>query len=168
MILKKMDNKELEFEQVVRKHKSTIYTVCYMFSKDTDEVNDLFQDTLVNLWKGFDGFRGEAKVETWIWRVALNTCISEDRKKKRRGEKVSLDMASDLFTNDDHETRQIQQLYSRINRLDLMERAIVLLWLDNLSYEEIAAIIGISVKNVSVKLLRIKQKLIQMSETKED
>ena len=79
-----------------------------------------------------------------------------------------MDMASDLFTNDDHETRQIQQLYSRINRLDLMERAIVLLWLDNLSYEEIAAIIGISVKNVSVKLLRIKQKLIQMSETKED
>ena len=76
-------------------------------------------------------------------------------------------MASDLFADDDHDTKQIQQLYGRINRLDLMERAIVLLWLDNLSYDEIAAIVGITVKNVSVKLLRIKQKLIQMSNNKD-
>lgn len=162
-----MENKEKEFETIVRENKSTIFTVCYMFSKDNDEVNDLFQEVLINLWNGFDSFRGESKVGTWIWRVALNTCISDERKKKRRGEKVSLDMASDLFADDDHDTKQIQQLYGRINRLDLMERAIVLLWLDNLSYEEIAAIVGISVKNVSVKLLRIKQKLIQMSDNKD-
>lgn len=61
-----------------------------MFSKDADEVNDLFQDVLINLWRGFDGFRGESKVDTWIWRVALNTCISDERKKKRRGERVPL------------------------------------------------------------------------------
>ncbi len=82
--------KEKEFEQIVKKHKSTIYTVCYMFSKDEDEVNDLFQETLLNLWKGFDGFRGDAAVSSWIWKVALNTCISFDRKKKRQGEKIPL------------------------------------------------------------------------------
>lgn len=140
-----------------------IYTVCYMFSKDADEVADLFQDILINLWKGFDNFRGESKVETWIWRVALNTCISADRKKKRMGEKVPLEMAADLFSDDDTDTKQIQMLNARISKLGLVDRAIVLLWLENLSYDEIAAIVGISAKNVSVKLVRIKQQLMQMS-----
>lgn len=158
-----MDDKEREFELIVRSHKSTIYTVCYMFSKDYDEVQDLFQNTLINLWNGFDGFRGESKVETWIWRVALNTCLSVERKKKRRGEQVSLEMAGNLFVATDSESKQIKQLHSRINKLEVMDRALILLWLENMSYEDIGAIIGISVKNVSVKLVRIKQQLIEMA-----
>ena len=152
---------------MVREHKSTVYTVCYMFSKDTDEVNDLFQEVLINLWKGFDGFRGESKVDTWIWRIALNTCISDDRKKKRRGERVPLEMAADLYADTDEDTKQIRQLYARINKLGIMDRALVLLWLENLSYEEIGAIAGISAKNVSVKLVRIKQQLMKMSDNQE-
>lgn len=163
-----MGNRETEFETMVRKHKNTIYTVCYMFSKDQDEVNDLFQDILINLWKGFDGFRGDSKVDTWIWRVSLNTCISDDRKKKRCGEKVPLDMATNLYTDTDNDSKQIQQLYARINKLGVMDRAIVLLWLENMSYDEIGAIIGITPKNVSVKLVRIKQQLLQMSTNQED
>ena len=81
-----MNQQEEKFARLVRENKSTIYTVCYMFSKDEDEVNDLFQETLLNLWKGFDGFRGDAAVSSWIWKVALNTFISFDRKKKRQGE----------------------------------------------------------------------------------
>ena len=160
-----MTKKETDFERMVRE--STVYTVCYMFSKDTDEVNDLFQEVLINLWKGFDSFRGESKVDTWIWRVALNTCISDDRKKKRRGERVPLEMAADLYTDTDEDTKQIRQLYARINKLGIMDRALVLLWLENLSYEEIGAIAGISAKNVSVKLVRIKQQLMQMSDNQE-
>lgn len=158
-----MESKEKEFEALVKKHKTTIYTVCYMFSKDADEVADLFQDVLINLWKGFDHFRGESKVETWIWRVALNTCISADRKKKRQGEKVPLEMAADIYTDDDEDSKQIRMLNARISKLGLVDRAIVLLWLENLSYDEIAAIVGISAKNVSVKLVRIKQQLMKMS-----
>lgn len=158
-----MTDKEREFEQIVREQKSTIYTVCYMFSKDEDEVNDLFQDVLVNLWKGFDSFRGESKVDTWIWRVALNTCITDDRKKKRRGERVPLEMAANLYDDRDADSKQIQQLHARINKLGVMDRAIVLLWLENLSYDEIGAIMGITPKNVSVKLVRIKQQLMNMS-----
>ena len=134
-----------------------------MFSKDADEVNDLFQDVLINLWKGFDGFRGESKVDTWIWRVALNTCISDDRKKKRRGERVPLEMAANLYEDNDDDSKQIRALYARINNLGVMDRAIVLLWLENLSYDEIGAIMGITPKNVSVKLVRIKQQLMNMS-----
>lgn len=87
-----MNSFEIDFARIVREHKGTIYTVCYMFSKDEEEVADLFQDILVNLWKGYAKFRGDSSVRTWIYRVSLNTCISADRKKKKKGETVPLDM----------------------------------------------------------------------------
>ena len=146
---------------MVREHKSTIYTVCYMFSNDADEVSDLFQETLINLWKGFESFRNESKLSTWIYRVAMNTCISADRKKRRQGSKVPLSMNINLYDDEDHETRQVRQLHERIQRLDLIDRALVMMWLEGMSYEEIADVVGISVKNVGVKLIRIKEKLKQ-------
>ena len=76
-----MKTLETAFAQMVREHKSTIYTVCFMFSKDSDEVNDLFQEVLINLWKGFESFEGKSKIDTWIWRVSFNTCITQERKK---------------------------------------------------------------------------------------
>ena len=92
-----MERNEKEFERIVQTHKTTIYTVCYMFSKDEEEVNDLFQDTLVNLWKGMESFKGNCKIETWIYRVALNTCITHDRKKKRARERIPLEMEANLY-----------------------------------------------------------------------
>ena len=133
-----------------------------MFSKDADEVNDLFQETLINLWLGFSNFKGESSIRTWIWRVSLNTCISSERKKSKL-HTVPLSMDINLYEDTDEDSRQIQMLYNRINRLKPFDRAIVLLWLDNLSYDEIAAIVGISVKNVSVRLVRIKDELKKMS-----
>ena len=153
---------EAEFAQIVKENRSTIYTVCYMFSKDPDEVGDLFQETLINLWRGFASFKGKSEVSTWIWRVSLNTCISSERKKKlRRTEPLSMEL--NVFDSRDEDNRQIQMLHSRIHRLQPLDRAIVLLWLENLSYEEIASIVGISVKNVSVRLFRIKEELKKMS-----
>lgn len=157
-----MKTLELKFEQMVRKHKGSIYTVCFMFSKDSDEVNDLFQEVLINLWRGFPTFKGESKVETWIWRVSFNTCISQERKKKRTAN-IPLEMGIDLFHDKDEDTRQIQMLYQRIHQLKPFDRAIVLLWLEGMPYDEIAAIVGITVKNVSVRLFRIKEELKKMS-----
>ena len=156
-----MDVKEQEFSRMVRENKSTIYTVCYMFSNDEDEVSDLFQETLINLWKGFESFRHESKLSTWIYRVAMNTCISADRKKRKQGTKVPLSMDINLYNDEDHETRQVRQLHERIQRLDLIDRALVMMWLEGMNYDEIAEVIGISVKNVGVKLVRIKEKLKQ-------
>ena len=130
-----MKEKEKEFTDIVKAHKNTIFTVCYLFSKDQDEVNDLF---------------------------SLNTCLTAERKKKRSVETVPLSMDINLFTDTDDDTRQIQQLYRRINKLGVVDRAIILLWLENMSYEEIGQIIGISTKNVSVKF-RIKEQLKKMS-----
>lgn len=162
-----METLEKDFANIVRKHKSTIYTVCYMFSQDNDEVEDLFQETLINLWKGFAQFRGDSSPATWIWKVSLNTCISFDRKKRRRGESVPLSMSINLFEDDDNDSRQIEMLRKRINQLGPFDRAIVLLWLENLSYEEIGEIVGITAKNVSVRLVRIRVQLKKMSTSKQ-
>ena len=158
-----MKEKETEFSGLVKRYKNTIYTACYLFSKGQDEVNDLFQETLINLWRGFDTFKRQCDVKTWIWRVSLNTCLTAERKKKRSVETVPLSMGINLFTDTDDDTRQIQQLYNRINKLGVVDRAIILLWLENMSYKEIGQIIGISTKNVSVKLVRIKEQLKKMS-----
>ena len=156
-----MDNKETEFSRIIREQKATIYTVCYMFSKDKEEVDDLFQEVLVRLWQGYDSFQGKSDLRTWIYRVSLNTCISIDRKKKRRKTQPLLE-GVDLFDKNDADNRQTDLLHERIGRLQAFDRAIVLLWLEDMSYEEIAQIVGISVKNVSVKLYRIKEQLKQM------
>ena len=157
-----MKTLETEFEQMVRVHKSTIYTVCFMFSKDADEVNDLFQEVLINLWRGFASFMRESKVETWIWRISFNTCISQERKKKQTS-RIPLEMNIDLYHDSDEDSKQIQMLYHRIHKLKPFDRAIVLLWLEGMPYDEIAAIVGITVKNVSVRLYRIKEELKKMS-----
>ena len=153
---------EREFEKMVREHRSTIYTVCYMFSSDKDEVADLFQEILINLWKGSGTFRGESGLGTWIWKVSLNTCISHDRLQRRRPRTEPLSLDIDLFEDKDESAKQIGALRNRISKLGTFDRAIVLLWLENLSYEEIGQIVGISTKNVSVRLVRIKEQLKKM------
>ena len=156
-----MNSQEQEFARLVKEQKSTIYTVCYMFSKDQDEVNDLFQEILINLWNGFEKFEGRSNIRTWVYRVSLNTCICQDRKKKKH-KSVPLSMDIDLFNDSDEDTKQVEMLRSRINKLGPFDRAIILLWLENMSYEEIGQVVGISTKNVSVRLYRIKEQLKKM------
>ena len=158
-----MDNIEFEFTRMVKEHRKAIYTVCYFYSKDSDEVNDLFQEILINLWKGFPKFRGESSYSTWIWRVSLNTSNNQERRKKRNVETVPLSIDIDLYNDDDDKSRQIQMLYDRISKLEPFDRAIILLWLENMTYEDIAGIMGISLANVTTRLFRIKEQLKSMS-----
>jgi RNA polymerase sigma-70 factor (ECF subfamily) len=153
---------EREFEKMVKEHRSTIYTVCYMFSQDRDEVADLFQEILINLWKGSGTFRGESGLGTWIWKVSLNTCISHDRSQRRKPSTEPLSLDIDLYEDQDESSKQAELLRGRIAKLGPFDRAIVLLWLENLSYDEIGQIVGISAKNVSVRLVRIKEQLKKM------
>ena len=148
---------------MVKEYRKTIYTVCYFFSKDTEEVNDLYQEILINLWRGFPNYRGESSLKTWIWRVSLNTCSNQERKKKSRIQTVPLSIDIYLYNDEDAGSRQIQMLYDRINRLDVFDRAIILLWLENMTYQDIADVVGISVSNVTTRLFRIKEQLKSMS-----
>lgn len=157
-----METKEQQFTEIIQTHERTIYTVCHMFSNNADEVDDLYQEILVRLWKGFDSFQGKSDIRTWIYRVSLNYCINFHNKQKKEQERLASGMA--LHTDGNHEKDlQIKQLYTRIQTLGLVDRSVVLLWLEGLSYDEIGAILGISVKNVSFKLVRIKEQLKKMS-----
>ncbi len=158
-----MNNAEFEFTEMVKKYKKTIYAVCYFFSKDNDEVSDLYQEILINLWKGFDKFRGDSSVKTWIWRVSLNTCNSLERKKKSSVQTIPLSVDIDLYNDTDAKSKQVKMLYDRINRLDVFDRAIILLWLENMNYQDIANVMGISLSAVTTRLFRIKEQLKTMS-----
>ncbi|WP_407403602.1 RNA polymerase sigma factor [Sodaliphilus sp.] len=159
-----MNTQDSQFTQLVRENKSTIYSVCYMFSKDQDEVNDLFQEVLIKLWQGYEKFEGRSNMRTWVYKVSLNTCISIDRKKKSRATQPLLE-GVDIFDESKEDNRQLEMLHKRITQLPPFDRAIILLWLENMSYDEIGAIVGISPKNVSVRLFRIKEKLKEMTTT---
>jgi len=107
-----MDQLEQRFEQTLKEQKDTIFTVCYMFSKDEDEVNDLFQEVLINLWNGYEGFEHRSDIRSWVYRVALNTCISYDRK-RRRTDAERLNMNINLFEDRDEDTRYRQKCSPR-------------------------------------------------------
>ena len=157
--------KEKQFEELVKQYKRTIYSVCYMFSRDKEEINDLFQEILVRLWLGFDQFEQRSSVNTWVYRIALNTAINSNKRAKRRPQTVPLSTDIDPYDPQDSSLEQVRQLYALINQLDVMDRGLVLLWLEGIGYDEIAAIMGITVANVGIKLHRIKEKLVQKSKS---
>ena len=160
------NDKEHQFERLVRQHKRTIYTVCYLFSHDNAEVDDLFQEILIRMWNGFDSYEGRSDARTWIYRVAFNAALNWNKKQRRRIETVPLTVDIDPYEANDPSTQQIRELYDRISHLDLVDRSLILLWLEGVSYEEIGAIVGITPNHVGVRLLRIKDKLVKMSDNK--
>ena len=156
--MKKKEQLESDFEQMVERQRQTIYSVCYLFADERQLADDLFQETLIRLWQGFGSFEGRSTEKTWVYRVALNTCVNFDRKHKRRTDTSPLEMNMDLFA-DEERNPAASRLHRRISKLHPFDRALILLWLEDLPYDEIAAILGITVKNVSVRLVRIREKL---------
>ena len=148
---------------IVSDNRPMIYKVCYMYASDPEELNDLYQEVVLNLWKAFPKFRRECKISTWIYRIALNTCISFIRKEKNIPEIVTLTQETDRTEETDETQAMLRQLYRMINRLGQLEKSIILLYLEEKSYEEIAEITGLTLTNVATKLSRIKDKLKKMN-----
>lgn len=162
-----MTEQESKFTELVREYKNTIYTVCMMFADKPEDTDDLVQEALINLWRGFK--KADDVCKSWVWRVSMNSCITIDRKRKKRSSECPLtaDMES-MMNNCDESDRNnnIKLLYDRIHQLNAFDRAIVMLWLEGMPYEEIGDIVGISTKNVSVRLIRIKEQLKKMNNGK--
>jgi RNA polymerase sigma-70 factor (ECF subfamily) len=158
-----MNEQEQLFLSLVEQHKQIIYKVCFMYASDDETVNDLFQEVTLNLWKSFPRFRGDSKATTWVYRIAVNTCISWLRVSGKRIKTVPLTFSMTELLSDEQEKENLRELYAMINRLGKLERALILLWLEERSYEEIAEILDISVSNVGVRINRIKAKLVSMS-----
>lgn len=157
-----MEQSQKEFERLVKDNEQAIYSICYLYSRDEEEARDLKQDTLINLWNGLPKFRGDSSIRTWVTRIAINTCISFKRKKKV--ETVSNDYLPQVADTTKEASNQIKLLHSRMQKLDYLDRAIVLLWLEDMSYDEIGAIVGMDAKNIGVRLVRIKNKLKNTSD----
>ena len=161
--MKQKEQNESDFEQLVKEQKQTIYSVCYLFANDRQEADDLVQEVLIRLWKGFDGFKKLSSAKTWVYRVALNTCVTLDKRHSRRPDCMPLEVDIDLFA-DEESCPAASRLHKRIAKLHPFDRALILLWLEDLPYDEIAAILGITVDNVSVRLVRIREKLKKITD----
>ena len=161
-----METKELEkdFLTMIEAQKRTIYKVCYIYANDQDDLNDLYQETVLNLWKSFPRYRGDSTLNTWVYRIAMNTCITFIRRSNTHPQTVPMTANVASMTAEDNETAgQLRELYRLINQLGKLERALILLWLEERSYEEIADILGITKTNVAVNTNRTKEKLKKMS-----
>jgi len=157
-----MEEEKKQFVNLIEQNKALIYKFCYMYANETETPDDLFQEVVINLWKSFPDFRGESKIQTWMYRISLNTCITFLRKSGKRPKTQAL-TDEQLEYTESGDMSSIKVLYSLINKLNAFEKAIILLYLEDRSYDEIAQIVGITKSNVGVRISRIKEKLSQMT-----
>jgi len=155
-----MNTKETRFKNLFEKNANRIYHLCYGYTGDSDSANDLMQETFIKVWQNLDSFKNQSQISTWVYRIAINTCLSYLRVEKRK----ATDAISDYILENTPEPtsekqEQISQLYKCISQLEENERIIITLFLDEVPYAEIAEISGISEGNLRVKIHRIKHKL---------
>jgi len=147
--------------QIINDHKGIIYKITKVYAVDIEDRKDLEQEIVIQIWKSLSNFKGQSKLSTWIYRVALNVSIAHNRKATRR--QTINDPMDQLIIEPRVEQPQkngrTEKLYQFIEQLDKFNKAIILLYLDSYSYEEISEIIGISKNNVGVKINRIKAKI---------
>ena len=161
---------EKEFLQIIKKNQGIIHKVCNIYCDDQEDRNDLFQEIVAQLWKSFPSFRQESKVTTWMYRVALNTAITSFKKQKRRPDKNRLTFENFQVKDEnyDHEMEEdIKLLHRAVAQLTGVEKSIIILYLEDKKYEEIAEITGITQNYVRVKMNRIKKKLKKIMESGE-
>lgn len=161
-----MKSKETEFTQLIEDNQGIVHKICRVYTSTLEEHEDLFQEIVLQLWKSYDSFKGDSKFSTWMYRVSLNTAITLIRKKKRNVMTSSIDSQSyfdiKASESDKEKEEQLKVLYRAIKKLNDVERALVLLYLDDMSYKEIASTMGISEVNARVKMSRIRVKLKEL------
>lgn len=152
-----------KFISVIKDNQNLIFKICYSYCSNSEDRKDLQQEILIQLWNSFTKFDGRVKISTWIYRIALNTAISFYRKDCKYKEKtVTIDasiISLSIFESDSEQDEKVALLYKFIERLNEMDKALILLYLDDNSYKEIAEILGISETNVATKISRVKKNL---------
>lgn len=151
---------KVEFKDLLEENKLIITKICRAYANDEYEFDDYFQEVSLQIWRAYDSFKGEAKLSTWIYRITLNVCLSEIRKNKKRINTFSYKQEYDLAEEKTSDYQdEIDNLYKVIKTLKKIDRAIILLYLEDKKYKEMAEILGISITHIGVKVSRIKQEL---------
>jgi len=149
-----------QFSILIADHQGLIFKVCNMYCNSKEDKEDLFQDIVLQLWRAYPSFKGDAKVSTWMYRIAINNAITRLRKETKREKHISLDdEAFQVATEDNQINENAAAMYEAIKKLSEVEKALTILYMDNCSYKEIAEITGLSESNVGFKLNKIKTKL---------
>lgn len=163
-----MSSKEARFLQLLEAHKGVLYKICRIYEEDADARNDLLQEMILQLWVSFDTFRGDSQFSTWMYRVALNTAIVFFKKEKRRPDTVTLPVDNEQPAPSQYNGEaeiQLALFYKAVKQLSQVEKALVFLYMENQTYEEMAANMGITPVNARVRLNRIKNKIKEMIKT---
>lgn len=151
---------ETYFLELIAQHQGLIYKLIRMYAYTEEDIKDSYQEILFQAWKGFPAFKGEAKFSTWLYRICLNTLLTQNRKHNVLKQSITLDASIQLSTNHQEANNEnIRQLYHAIRQLKETDRAIISLHLDGYNHLEIAEIVGISANNVGVKIYRIKDQI---------
>lgn len=153
-----------EFEQQIKANELLIFKVCRIYAHNPDDRQDLYQDILVQLWKAYPSFQGRSKFTTWMYRVAVYTAIAGIRKRQNALKTVDTEGVVETVADEgayQEKEEQLKQLYKAIAQLNEIDKAIVMLYLDNRSYEEMEEILGIPNGTLRVKMNRIREKLKQ-------
>lgn len=152
-----------DFKELIEDNLGIISKICRIYADDREEFNDYFQEVTFQLWKSYQNFKGNSALSTWVYRVTLNVCLLQVKKKKRNRIVLTDQLPTSWYEeSSDEKEETIRQLYASIRKLKKDDRAVILLFLEDKSYQEIAEILGITVSNVGVKLNRIKQRLKEM------
>lgn len=161
-----MRQKEKEFAKLIKDNQGLIIKVSRLYTNSLEDEQDLFQEIVLQLWRSYDTFKGNSKISTWMYRVALNTAITLFRKKTRAPQTDELKDGhySEVIEEDDEKQAQISLLYTVIKKLPKIERAIVMMYLDDQPYREISETLGISEVNARVKMNRLKKTLKELME----
>jgi len=157
-----MYSTQSDFLAQIEAHKGMIHKVCQVYCWNPGDREDLFQEIIIQLWKAWPGFRGDSKFSTWLYRIALNTAISGLRKQKTQlvymePEKLPAEIKDESDAEEKEE--RLKQFYVALRQLSELERAIIMLYLDDKSYEEMEDILGINQNSLRVKMNRAKEKL---------
>ncbi|MDD2623169.1 MAG: sigma-70 family RNA polymerase sigma factor [Bacteroidales bacterium] len=154
-----------EFMLVVKQYENLIFNICRIYCNDKEKVKDLYQEIILNLWKGYQTYKPECKMITWVYRIALNTAISYQRKAIKEPIFVELSVFLEESLNNIKKDDLLEQLYTVVESLNSEDRFIIFLYLDGYSHADIAGIIGISTSNVGTRIQRIKQKMKNLCES---
>lgn len=158
-----MQPKQIEFQKIYDKHRSKIFKLCLGYAGDRDVANDLLQDTFIKVWENLEKFRNESAISTWIYRIAVNTCLSYLRSEKNKVKDELSDYILETRSEEVSEKeQQVALLYKCISKLEEQDRMIITMVLDEAEYNEIAEVFGISEGNLRVKIHRIKQRLTEI------
>lgn len=161
-----MDERERLFRQMIKENEEKIYRICVYHSSSRQDCEDIFQQVLINIWSSLQNFRGDAKLSTWIYRIALNTSIDFNRAESRRiKNQFKIIQELKLISSQDerwekirHE-KMLEEIYTQLVQLSVIDKLIMSLFMEEFSSREIAEVVGISEGNVRIKIHRIKEQL---------